>query len=240
MSDITEMENPIFEEMNNQSQALMNSENKMEAQKNIQNLNSMNKQKENMNQKDNSGMNPVVEMKKMKMNNIQQTQNIMNNNNNILSNNNNKNKSNSTQKSDDVETNTNIINCEGRNTEKVASIENKICPLNFQLLLKMNFMMHRTIDEFIKDNPNFAGIIKQRLSANFDHDEKLDIAYNIITIKELSKNLIGILFDNNSLSIYKTNTFCKITEIKIDVPQREEISDYYVFNRKEIIINLLF
>ena len=38
---------------------------------------------------------------------------------------------------------------------------------------------------------------------------------NIISIKELSKDYIGILFGGNLLSIYNLNTFKKINEIKI-------------------------
>ena len=39
----------------------------------------------------------------------------------------------------------------------------------------------------------------------------------IITIKELSKSRIGILFNNNSLSIYSSKTFRKINEIEIEI-----------------------
>ena len=48
---------------------------------------------------------------------------------------------------------------------------------------------------------NFQLILKM----NFDND--------IRSVKELSKDCIGILFNNNSFSIYNSNTFKKLNEI---------------------------
>ena len=58
----------------------------------------------------------------------------------------------------------------------------------------------------------------------------------IITIKELSKKYIGILFIDNSFTIYDSNTFTKINEIKIDINSSDNLEE----NDNEIrIINFI-
>ena len=58
----------------------------------------------------------------------------------------------------------------------------------------------------------------------------------IITIKELSKNHIGILFIDNLLTIYDSNTFTKINEIKIDINSSNNLEEN---DNKNRIINFI-
>ena len=61
---------------------------------------------------------------------------------------------------------------------------------------------------------------------NFDNN-------NIISIKVLSKDCIGILFNNNSLSIYNSNTFKKINEIEYH--SFGEIVNFIVLNNLDLV-----
>lgn len=54
------------------------------------------------------------------------------------------------------------------------------------------------------------------LKMNFDNKK-------IFTVKELSKNRVAILFNNNILEIYNSNTFSKINEIKVNVSPSENL-----------------
>ena len=94
-----------------------------------------------------------------------------------------------------------------KNSE-LKTIEKEMTPLIFQLISKRDFYSDyiRTILESNKNNPDFF----------YSNEELLSSVENIISIKELSKNSIGILFNNNTLSIYNSITFLKITEIKIN------------------------
>jgi hypothetical protein len=110
-------------------------------------------------------------------------------------------------------------------------------PINFQLISKMDIL---SMEKFIKAKEDSKEGAEQITDKSLNEKQ----IKRIITIKEISKNYIGILFDNNSLSIYNTNTFSKVNEIKINVPQvKEEENDdgYYRRSRipKEIAYNFI-
>ena len=112
-------------------------------------------------------------------------------------------------------------------------------PINFQLISKMDIPSMEKFTKAKEDSKEGA----EQITDKSPHENQIK---HIITIKEISKNYIGILFDNNSLSIYNTNTFSKINEIKINVPvpqiKEEENDDgYYRRSRipKEIAYNFI-
>ena len=109
-------------------------------------------------------------------------------------------------------------------------------PINFQLISKMDIL---SMEKFIKEKEDSKEGVEQITDKSLNENQ----IKRIITIKEISKNCIGILFDNNSLSIYNTNTFSKVNEIKINVPQIKEENDdgYYRRSRipKEIAYNFI-
>ena len=75
-----------------------------------------------------------------------------------------------------------------------------------------------------KNNPlNFQLILKMK----FDN--------NIISIKELSKDCLGILFKNDSFSIYNLNTFKKINEIEIICSKDKYINNFIVLENLDLI-----
>ena len=105
---------------------------------------------------------------------------------------------------------------------ELKNIEKEECPKNFQLFLKLDC-----------NNQYFN---------NFSFQ-------NIITIKELSKNRIGILLNINSLLIYNSKTFNKISEIKInnsdDISNDNDNENLRIKNmmmlksKEEIVINFI-
>ena len=70
---------------------------------------------------------------------------------------------------------------------------------------------------------------------NFHFILKNDFDCIIISVKELSKNRIGILFENNLFLIINSKTFRKIYEIKINVPSSNNLDNN---ESKDIITNL--
>ena len=101
-------------------------------------------------------------------------------------------------------------------------------PINFQLILKMDIL---SMEKFIKAKEDSKEGAEQITDKSLNENQ----IKRIITINEISKNYIGILFDNNSLSIYNTNTFSKVNEIKINVPQiKEEENDNGYYRRSRI------
>ena len=75
-------------------------------------------------------------------------------------------------------------------------------PINFQLILKMDIL---SMEKFIKAKEDSKEGVEKITDKSLNENQ----IKHIFTIKEISKNYIGILFDNNSLSIYNTNTFSK-------------------------------
>ena len=105
-------------------------------------------------------------------------------------------------------------------------------PINFQLISKLDTKaMEKSNSDSKKDEANSDDLFYLNQNKN----------KNIIAIKEISKNYIGILLDNNSFSIYNTKTFNKINEIKFNVPKSEEKNNnnYYRENDEEIVYNFI-
>ncbi len=105
-------------------------------------------------------------------------------------------------------------------------------PINFQLISKLDTKaMEKSNSDSKKDEANSDDLFYLNQNKN----------KNIIDIKEISKNYIGILLDNNSFSIYNTKTFNKINEIKFNVPKSEEKNNnnYYRENDEEIVYNFI-
>ena len=104
--------------------------------------------------------------------------------------------------------------------------------INFQLISKLDTKaMEKSNSDSKKDEANSDDLFYLNQNKN----------KNIIAIKEISKNYIGILLDNNSFSIYNTKTFNKINEIKFNVPKSEEKNNnnYYRENDEEIVYNFI-
>ena len=104
--------------------------------------------------------------------------------------------------------------------------------INFQLISKLDTKaMEKSNSDSKKDEANSDDLFYLNQNKN----------KNIIAIKEISKNHIGILLDNNSFSIYNTKTFNKINEIKFNVPKSEEKNNnnYYRENDEEIVYNFI-
>ena len=80
------------------------------------------------------------------------------------------------------------------------------------LYLKMGCCGKESIEE-LKDPIQIK--MPKNNPLNFQLILKMKFDKNIISIKELSKDYIGILFGGNLLSIYNLNTFKKINEIEI-------------------------
>ena len=107
-------------------------------------------------------------------------------------------------------------------------------PINFQIISKMDTKaMEKSNSDSKKDEANSDDLFYLNQNKNKNK--------NIIDIKEISKNYIGILLDNNSFSIYNTKTFNKINEIKFNVPKSEEKNknNYYRENDEEIVYNFI-
>ena len=107
-------------------------------------------------------------------------------------------------------------------------------PINFQLISKLDTKaMEKSNSDSKKDEANSDDL--------FFFNQNKNKNKNIIAIKEISKNYIGILLDNNSFSIYNTKTFNKINEIKFNVPKSEEKNknNYYRENDEEIVYNFI-
>ena len=121
-----------------------------------------------------------------------------------------------------------------QNSEKDEKIPKEIKetePIKFQLISKMDIVNMEQ---------------SEKISSNSKEDEfgYMEQIQQIITIKEISNNNIGILYDNNTLSIYNTNTFKKINTIKFVIPEpkeeKENKNDYsYERDRKEIVYNFI-
>lgn len=106
--------------------------------------------------------------------------------------------------------------------------------INFQLISKLDTKaMEKSNSDSKKDEANSDDLFYLNQNKNKNK--------NIIDIKEISKNYIGILLDNNSFSIYNTKTFNKINEIKFNVPKSEEKNknNYYRENDEEIVYNFI-
>ena len=106
--------------------------------------------------------------------------------------------------------------------------------INFQLISKLDTKaMEKSNSDSKKDEANSDDL--------FFFNQNKNKNKNIIAIKEISKNYIGILLDNNSFSIYNTKTFNKINEIKFNVPKSEEKNknNYYRENDEEIVYNFI-
>ena len=106
--------------------------------------------------------------------------------------------------------------------------------INFQLISKLDTKaMEKSNSDSKKDEANSDDL--------FFFNQNKNKNKNIIDIKEISKNYIGILLDNNSFSIYNTKTFNKINEIKFNVPKSEEKNknNYYRENDEEIVYNFI-
>lgn len=98
----------------------------------------------------------------------------------------------------------------------------------------------KDINEFTeKLNSVSKGIEKETNSFNFQMFLKVNFdKKKIFAIKEISKNRIGILFNDNTFEIYNSNNFSKIKEIKVNViPFKNEEEKGYrnlVFNFLEL------
>lgn len=140
----------------------------------------------------------------------------------------------------------------------IGTVKKELCPINFRIVLKINFFNQKqeTIEEFIKENPDYKKILEKESGKEFSKLDETEIKeiiqyiierkyFNknetkIIDIKEISNKFIGILFNNNSLSIYNPSNFSKVGEIKVDVPQIKQNANYFDYNnKKEIIYNFI-
>lgn len=96
---------------------------------------------------------------------------------------------------------------EDNNKDNNEFIE-KIKPINQKDSEDLNTMSINKAKAIEKEINPF--VFQLSLKMNFDNKK-------IYAIKELSKNRIGILFNNNILEIYNSITFLKINEIKVNV-----------------------
>ena len=108
--------------------------------------------------------------------------------------------------------------------EGVSGLEKKECPKDFKLVLKIDF-----------NNENNSEKKNQNTYHSYNNLK------NIITIKEISNNRIGVLLNTNTLLIYNSKTFSKINEIKIknsdENDTEKEINE--LKNEREIIFNFI-